>query len=63
MCHSQWRRPIAYTDAYSHGDSYTYSYSNGNSNSYGQTDAYTADRTDSKASSDSAAATVTFNTT
>jgi len=47
MCHSQWRRPIAYTDAYSHGDSYTYSYSNGNSN----------------ASSDSAAATVTFNTT
>ena len=63
MCHSQRRRRLAYTDAYGHGYSYTYSYSHGNSNSYGQTDAYTADRTDTKASSDSAAATVTFNTT
>ena len=52
MCHSPRRRRLAYTDAYSHG----YSYSN--PNCYGQTDAYTADCTDTKASSDSAAATL-----
>lgn len=55
MCHSPWRRRLAYTYAYSHGYSYSYGYSHGNPNSYGQTDAYTADRTDTKASSDSAA--------
>ena len=55
MCQSKWRR-IAYTDAYSYGYSDSYSHSYGYFNA--KPNAYAAHGTDTKASSDSAAATV-----